>query len=170
MEEKKHIEIWVEDLCNYALDREDIKWIADAVPPGAGLDLNTLEYELQLLKIVVVGWSISYYLQDEPVKNEVVEPFWKNIHDVSGGLSQATSLLIGKDINYFEIIRSRLDRYVQAMAGAEQGTEPVMVVGPEFAGCLGEPGDLAASMAGSRMFLTATGGVKEYLQTAGFRI
>lgn len=166
MYKKEQLNIIVKDLCEYALDREDVKWITDTVPESAGLDPDKLEYELQLLKIVTVGWSISYYLQDNPVREKVVEPFWHSIHEVSGSLSQATSLFIGKNIDYFKIIKSRLDNYVLAMSGAK-GDNPASAIGPEFAKHFGDPDDLFSFMAGSKMFRAALGGVRQYLQTAG---
>jgi hypothetical protein len=167
MDKNEHLSIIVEDLCEYALDREDIKWIADNMPDHADLSSNKLEYELHLLKIVTVGWCISYYLQDEPAKKKILEPFWQNIQEVSRGLSQATSLFIGSDIDYFKILKSRLDAYVIAMSRASDDN-PALAIGPEFAEHCGDPDDLFAFMAGSRMFMTAAGGVKEYLQAAGF--
>ncbi len=169
MDEKEQLTIIVEDLCEYALNRDDIKWITDSVPDSAELSSNKLEYELQLLKIITVGWSLSYFLQDESAKAKVVEPFWKNIHQISGGLSQATSMFIGKDIDYFEILKSRLDGYVLAMSRAKDDN-PVSAIGPEFAELCGYPDDLFAFTAGSKMFMAALGGVKEYLQAAGFNI
>ncbi|RQD56867.1 MAG: hypothetical protein D5R98_09595 [Desulfonatronovibrio sp. MSAO_Bac4] len=169
MEEKDQITVIVEDLCEYALDREDVKWVADATPDSEDFNLNKLEYELHLLKIVSVGWSISYYLQDDASRDAVIEPFWKNIHDVSGDLSHATSLLIGADINYFEILRSRLDSYVKAMS-MEKGDNPATVIGPCFAEFCGNSQNLIASMAGSKIFMAAVSGVKNYLNAAGYKI
>lgn len=169
MEEIDRITVIVEDLCEYALDREDIKWVADATPDSEDFSLNKLEYELQLLKIVSVGWSISYYLQDDAVRDGILEPFWKNIHDVSGDLSHATSLLIGTDINYFQILRSRLESYVEAMS-MEKGDNPATVIGPRFAEFCGNSQNLVASMAGSKIFMAAVSGVKEYLNAAGYKV
>ncbi len=169
MDKKEQLTIIVKDLCDYALDREDVKWITDNVPEFAGLSIDKLEYELQLLKIVTVGWSISYYLQDDPVKDKVVEPFWQNIYEVSGNLSQATSLFIGKEIDYFKILKCRLDDYVLAMSRIKDDN-PVSAIGPEFAKHFGGPDDLFSFMAGSKMFMAALGGVKQYLQAAGFRV
>ncbi len=169
MDNDQPFTIIVEDLCEYALDRDDIKWITYKVPQSAGIAPDKLEYELQLLKIVTVGWGISYYLQDEPGGEKVIEPFWQNIHEVAKGLSQTTGLFIGKNIDYFRVIRSRLDGYVLAMSKAE-GDNPVLAIGPEFAGHCSSPDDLFASMAGSKMFMAALGGVRQYLQAAGFSV
>lgn len=169
MNTKERLNIIVEDLYGYALDREDVKWITSTVPESAGLDPDKLEYELHLLKIVTVGWSIAYYLQADPVKDKVVEPFWQSIHEVSAGLSQATGMLIGKEVDYFQELKSRLDGYVLAMSRAGHDN-PAVAIGPEFAANFGLPEDLVSSMAGSKMFMAATRGVKEYLVAAKFNI
>lgn len=169
MDNQKRLTIIAEDLCEYALERDDIKWITDTVPGSAGHSSSKLEYELQLLKIVTVGWSISFCLQDDPVKEEAAGLYWQNIHAISGGLSQATALLIGKDIDYFGILKSRLDGYVLAVSGTN-GDNPAVAIGPEFANHFGNPDDLFVSMAGSKMFMAALAGVKQYLQAAGFKV
>ena len=164
MEEKERTAIITEDLCQYALDREDIMWIKGTVPDSA--DPDKLEYELQLLKIITIGWSLSYFLQEDPLKKDIVEHFWHNMHEISQGLSRTTSLFIGKDINYFNILRSRLDSYVLAMSRTGDHN-PAQAIGPEFAELCSSPQDLFTSMAGSRMFMSALGGVRQYLQAAG---
>lgn len=169
MNNNKRLAIIAQDLCEYALEREDIKWIADTVPESAGHSQSKLEYELQLLKIITVGWSISFCLGNDPAKEETAGIFWKNVNEVSGGLSQATSLFIGKDIDYFSEIRTRLDRYVLAVSSAK-GDNPAIAIGPEFASHFGNPEDLCASLAGSKMFMAAFAGVRQYLQAAGFKV
>jgi hypothetical protein len=169
MDNNKRLTIIAEDLCEYALEREDIKWIADTVPESAGHSQSKLEYELQLLKIITVGWGISFWLEKDPAKEETAGTFWKNVSEVSGGLSQATSLFIGKDVDYFNELKTRLDRYVLAVSTVK-GDNPAIAIGPEFAGHFGNPEDLFASMAGSKMFMAAFAGVKQYLQAAGFKV
>ncbi|WP_045217454.1 hypothetical protein [Desulfonatronovibrio magnus] len=162
---QEKMEVMVQELCSYALDREDIKWMVDTFPESTELDKNKLEYELNILKIVTAGWSISYYLQDNPAKDLVLEPFWKNIHDVSDGLSQATGLLIGKNINFFQTLKSRLDSYVLSMSRSNDD-KPALAIGFEFARHCNSQDDLAVSMAGSKMFMAVTAGVKQLLEAA----
>ncbi|HDQ40064.1 MAG TPA: hypothetical protein ENN39_03425 [Desulfonatronum sp.] len=153
----------VQDLFDYALDREDIKWLLNSMPQTAGVDSNTVEYELQLLKIVSVGWAVSYYLAGENTKNNILEPYWQMVREFSQNLSHATNLLIGREVDYFQTLRSRLELYVQAMTRLQTGAEPVQAIGPEFAQCCGDGKNPFAVLAGSKMFASCLVNVRMYL-------
>lgn len=142
----------VERLCAYALEREDIKWLVQGLPRGGELDPSKAEYELQLLKIVSIGWGISYFLREDPLKEAILEPYWQAVRDFSENISQTTSLLIGKDIAYFEAIRERLDTYVLAMSGLDGDADPVQAIGPAFAACCGNRDNPFAALAGAKLF------------------
>jgi hypothetical protein len=152
-----------DDLFNFAVDREDVKWLMVRLPEEANIKRSTVEYELQILKIISVGWSISYYLENNPLKNPLLEPFWMAIYEFSQHLSTTTGLLIGQDIDYFRILKDRLDMYVNAMAQNPDAPEPTAVIGREFARTCGNVDDIFTFMTGSKMFISATGRVKEYL-------
>ena len=154
-----------EDLLNFAVDREDIKWLMERLPKEANIERNTVEYELQILKIISVGWSISYFLENSPLKNPVLEPFWMAIYEFSQRLSTTTGLMIGKDIDYFQILKERLDMYVNALARHPDAAEPAPVIGRVFARTCGNVDDLFTFMTGSKMFISTTGRVREYLET-----
>ncbi len=151
-------------LFDYALDREDIKWLLGSLPQDAGIDPNTVEYELHLLKIVSVGWAISYYLPDEKFRNSILEPFWQAVHEFARDLSRTTQLLIGKDVNYFDALRSRMDIYVQSMARLEADAAPVQAIGPEFARRCGDKKNPFAVLLGSKMFASCLSNVRTYLE------
>ena len=85
--EKSKIERTGEDLFNFAIDREDVKWLIDHLPPEADVKRTTVVYELQILKIITVGWSISYYLTNSPQKNVLVECYWNAVNEFSRDLS-----------------------------------------------------------------------------------
>jgi len=136
----------------------------ERLPKEANIKRSTVEYELQILKIISVGWSISYYLENNPNKNQLLELFWMAIYEFSQHLSTTTELMIGQDIDYFQILQERLDMYVNAMAQNPGAPEPSTVIGPEFARTCGNADDIFTFMAGSKMFLSITGQVKEYLE------
>ncbi|HUT43168.1 MAG TPA: hypothetical protein VMW95_02435 [Desulfobacterales bacterium] len=69
-EKKSEIEKVRDVLFNFAIDREDIKWLMERLPKEANIKRSTVEYELQILKIISVGWSISYYLENNPQTKE----------------------------------------------------------------------------------------------------
>jgi hypothetical protein len=63
-EEKTGVEKAGKDLFNFAVDREDVKVLVANLPEDAGIRGVTAECELQILKIISLGWSISYYKED----------------------------------------------------------------------------------------------------------
>jgi hypothetical protein len=100
--EKSGIEKAGEELFNFAVDREDVKTLMAYLPAQAHIERGKVEYELQLLKIISVGWSISYFLQDWSRKNELAEVYWKAVHELSEGIYSTTGLMIGQNIDYFQ--------------------------------------------------------------------
>jgi len=153
-----------EDLFNFAIDRSDTKALMAHLHKEANITRNKVEYELQILRIVSVGWSISYYLENAPYKNDLVQLYWMAIHEFSQNISSTSGLLIGKDINYFQILKDRLDTYLKALDKNKKIPEPVMIIGPKFAEICGNGDDVFTIMTGSRMFTAALGGVKEYFK------
>jgi len=157
------LETAVADLFHYAIDREDVKWLLARLHPEATVKAATVEYELQLLKIVSVGWCIAYSLEQSPHKAALLEGYWQQVRDYAHELSHTTGLVLGHDIDYFETLKARLDHYLAAMARAPEGSEPVATIGPQFAALCGNREDLHALMAGSKMFTSTVGRVRQYL-------
>lgn len=169
-EVKPLIDQAAEDLFNYAVEREDIKLLMAQLAPAARAATATIEYELQILKIISVGWSISYHLSGLPKrKNKIGGLFWQSVNNFSGQISETTGLMIGRDIDYFEILKKRLDQYVNAMEVNAQASEPAGVIGPVFAGLCGHEDDIFTIMAGSKMFANAVTRVRQYLEAAKLR-
>jgi hypothetical protein len=50
-----------ENLFNFAVDREDVKVFIENLPKETKCNSAAVEYELQLLKIISTGWSISFF-------------------------------------------------------------------------------------------------------------
>ena len=169
-EKKTLIDQAAEDLFNFAVEREDVKWLMGHFSPAAKVTPATFEYELQILKIISVGWSISYHLEGHPKRKEVIgELFWRAVNNFSKALSETTGLMIGQDIDYFEILKKRLDQYVQAMEDNPRAPEPAVVIGPVFAGLCGHRDDIFTVMAGSKMFANAVVRVRQYLEASKLR-
>jgi hypothetical protein len=164
-ENSPEIEKVRDDLFNFAVDREDVKWLMERLSEEANIKRSAVEYELQILKIISVGWSISYYLENNPLKNPLLEPFWMAIYEFSQRLSTTTGLMIGKDIDYFQILKDRLDMYVHAMAQNPDAPDPAAVIGRAFARTCGNVDDIFTFMTGSKMFISATGRVRRYIET-----
>ncbi|MBL0713504.1 MAG: hypothetical protein JJV98_07355 [Desulfosarcina sp.] len=152
-----------EALFNYAIDRQDVKWLMAQLHEEAAINRHTVEYELQILKIISVGWSIAYQLENAPAKQSLLEGFWAAVQQYAQSLSRTTELMIGQDIDYFQILRERLDMYLEAMAGSEEKNNPASVIGPVFARTCGNADDIFTLMTGSKMFMSVVGRVKTYL-------
>ena len=164
-EHKSVVELAGEDLFNFAVDREDIKTLIAHLPKETECKPAAVEYELQLLKIISTGWSISFFLENNPHRDQLSEIFWKAVHEFSGTLSETTKLMIGQDINYFQVLKDRLDMYVAALTEKPEATEPAAVVGPEFAKVCGHGDDIFAIMTGSKIFILTVASVKEYIES-----
>jgi len=166
---KSAIEKTGEDLFDFAIDREDVKWLMERLPPEADVKRTTVEYELQILKIIGVGWSISYYLADSPQKNELLKLYWNAINEFSRDLTKTMEYLIGQDINYFQVLKDRLNLYVEAMAECPDAPEPAEVIGRQFSINCGNKENIFTFMTGSKMFISATSKVREYLEAIKLR-
>lgn len=79
-------------------------------------------------------------------------------------MSETATMMTGTDINYFQLLRERLDLYVTALTQKPDSTDPAAVIGPEFARLCGNGDDISAVQAGSRMFLITVASVKTYLE------
>ncbi|MFP4167773.1 MAG: hypothetical protein ACLFSY_02860 [Desulfonatronovibrionaceae bacterium] len=159
-----------EDLFNYSLEREDIKLIAAGIPEEAVADPDTVEYELQILKFISVGWSFAYYLRDKEAREFLSFAYWEAVRDLCSNLSQSTGLLIGEDIDYFRIIKERLSSYVSCLEQAQETRSPAAVIGPEFARLCGDREDVFCVHAGTKLFVGVLERVREYLQVQGMEI
>ena len=159
-----------EDLFNYAIERDDIKYLMAHLSAEATVKPTTVEYELAILKIISVGWSLSYFLEGTPRrKQKMSERFWADINEFSKGLSETTGLMIGQDIDYFDILKERLDMYLTTMSESTEATDPTTVIGPAFASACGNENDIFAAITGSKMFTSATGRVRQYLEALKLR-
>jgi len=163
-EELSKPELIAKALFDFSIDREDIKWLLDQQPEDNKIPQNTIEYELQLLKIIGVGWSISFYLGNHPLKENIAELFWHNVHSFSETISTTTELTIGKKVDYFNILKERLDLYLEALKDVTPETDPLNFIGPEFAAFCGNKDDIFAVLTGSKIFATTLNRVREYLE------
>ena len=170
-QEKKpsKIEQAAEDLFNYAIDREDVKWLMANLAKEAEIKRTSVEYELPILKIISVGWSLSYYLTSGPQKDELSSRYWSAINEFSKDLSTTTEMMTGQKIDYFDILKERLDRYVKSLEQCPEAQDPATVIGPEFARTCGNADDIFTFMTGSKMFMSAVGRVKTYLEAIKLR-
>ena len=163
-EQKSCIEQAAENLFNFAVDREDVKILMANLHESAEIQRNSVEYELQILKIISVGWAIPYFLANHPQKELIGACYWQAIQGFSQNLSETFGLVVGQSIDYFQILKERLERYVNALQRKPKALEPAAVIGPEFADACGNRNDVFTVMTGSRMFIATIGSVKQYLE------
>jgi len=152
-------------LFDFAIDREDVKWLLAKPPEEHKLSKDTMEYELQILKIISTGWSISFYLAEHPLKLQVAEHFWGHVHSFSDTITSTTELTIGKKVDYFNVLKERLDMYLNSLTGLTDETDPLSIMGPEFAKSCGDKDDVFAMLTGSKMFAATLKRVKDFLET-----
>lgn len=160
------VETLAKNLANYAIDREDLKELLNTLPEKNDLNMATLEYELQLLRILSVGWAISFYLPGTPEKKSLSLLFWEHIREIATNISTLMEATSGQTIDYFNILKERLDVYVKAMQTNQgQAAEPTVIMGPAFAVVCNAPGNAFAILIGTKMFTLCLGGVKAYIDS-----
>ena len=162
-EEKVDVKEAGEALFNFAIDRGDLKLLMGNLPEDETVSPVTVEYEIQLLKILSVGWGISFFMEDSGTKKKLVEVFWHTVRDFSARISQITSSTSGKEVDYFSILKERVDRYVDVLNLNPGASNPVAIIGPEFARVCGSENNPHLILAGSKVFSLSIGGVRDYL-------
>lgn len=167
---KNGIEVVCEALFDFAIDRRDVAEIMARFPRSSDARRATVEHELQILKIISVGWSLSYCMPAGDVKEEITTRFWGAVHDFSKSLSRTTELLIRQEIDFFAAVKGRFEGYLEEMKRNAEAPEPAVVIGPEFARCCGDGEDAHTVMAGSRMFVGAVNEVRRYLEEQGIAV
>ncbi len=158
------IDISAENLLNFAIDRQDLKIILDSLPQNATIDRGKVEYEIQILKILTVGWALSFFLESAAAKTMIAESYWTKVQAFSQSLSLASSASLNRNFDYFSILKERLDVYVHALDRHTEKEDPTVVIGPIFARMCEDGDNPLIVLAGSKMFKHTLSSVKEYLE------
>lgn len=161
------VETVCEALFNFAIDRRDVEGIMARLPEVPDARRARVEHELQILKIISVGWTLSYCLPAGSLKEEMTVEFWQAVLDFSKSLSSTAELMLHQDVDFFESVKGRFEAYLEEMKRHTDAPEPAVVIGPEFARRCGDAGDTHTVMAGSRMFVGTVNEVKKFLETQG---
>lgn len=152
-----------EELFRFAIDRTDMYLILDHPPIDDPKKRVTLEYEIQILRIISVGWAIAFFPEDAAVKSRVGHHFWEQIRIFSETLSDSASLAAGSAVDYFDVLKKRLNYYVSVLESDDPARQPATIMGPAFADVCGDRKDARAILAGSKMFVHVMDAVREYL-------
>ena len=154
-----------QNLAAVAIDRTDLKELLSAIPENSNLNRTAIEYELQILKILSVGWAISFFMPTtDKNKSPLTQIFWELVREISNNISTLTQTTTNQTIDYFKILKERLDTYLKVMQeNPEEDQNPATIIGPIFAGTCKCENDAVAILIGTKMFTLTLGAVKEYL-------
>lgn len=165
--EKSTLDVICKNLAEYAVDREEIKNLVETLPKDQNINTVTVEYELQLLKIITIGWSIAVYMQTFKKKQLFEQKFWELIREFSRDISNVTSMMIGHDIDYFDLVKQRFDSYVQSLESAPDTEDPASAIGPAFGEICKATENPFVIISGARLFNYSVRATKEYLEAEG---
>jgi len=150
-------------LFEYAIDPQDVKWLLDQLPNEYDDFKNTIEYELRLLKIVVTGWAIQLCVQGGQSNEKTAEEFWTAIYEFSARISETASLTMDARIDYFGLVKERLDLYLTVMTEQGERGQPASTVGECFARLCDRNQDLLTVHTGARLFVSVVERVHRFL-------
>jgi hypothetical protein len=161
------VERLARNLASFAIDRTDLKELISSLPPENDLNITAVEYELGILKILSVGWGISFFMAvTDTNKGPVTQYFWETVQEISQSISDLTHTTTSTRVDYFNILKERLAFYVKALQqNPEQANNPALIMGPAFANICSSPDNAIAILTGTKMFTLTLGAVKEYLNT-----
>lgn len=160
-----HIEKFGENLSTFAVNRDDIKELLAAIPKDSNLNLSIIEYELQILKIISIGWALAFYMpESDKNKKPLCEIYWSYIREISQNISSLAGLTTGKQINYFDILKERLDKYVGTLqTNSDKASDTSSIIGLKFSELCNAEDDALVILTGTKIFTFTIGAVKEYL-------
>ena len=161
------LETICKNLAEYAVDREDIKTLVQTLPTDQNINTVTVDYELQLLKIISVGWGFSVYMANHPEKIPAAQEFWNLIRGFSKEISNVTGLMIGHDIDYFQLVKDRFNFYVASLDRSIKKDDPASAIGPAFAESCKDKDNPFVTITGARIFMYSVKAVKDYLESVG---
>jgi len=165
MPERKKVdnETAVTCLFDYAVDRDDLQLILEGIPEDDSIKRGTVEYEMRILRIVAVGWGVSFFMPESREKTRLAEGYWHRVAEFSGQISTVSSTMSGNDIDYFQVIRQRLDQYLAVLNHYQDAGDPAIVIGPTIAKMCGSEDNPYLIISGKKMFHIVLSGVKHYL-------
>lgn len=154
-------------LFSYSVSRDDLKNIAKETIENSNAEEAALLYELQILKIITAGVSINYLIESQEKKNEISKIYWEYILEFSKSVTEATRKYSNVDIDYFEVIKDKLNYYLKELSQNKAAAEPACVIGPAFAVQCLLPEDTFVILAGAKLFKGVLGGLKIYYEKQG---
>lgn len=151
----------IEKLLHYALGSDELFPLIEALPETSSITQNKLEYELRLLKILSVGWGLSYYLDEGENKEATITTFWQEIYLFSKEIDQ-TSRTAGIEIVYFSILEERFNAY-RARLETGPAKDVIRLMGLACASFCGDENDSYVYVVGKKVFRDALSNLQEFL-------
>ena len=105
------------------------------------------------------------FLDESSKKKELSESFWNAVQSFSQNISMLSSSSTGKEIDYFNTLKERLDTYLNALNLIPDNPDPLASIGPKFAETCGSKDNAHIVLSGSKVFNLSVGGVKNYLES-----
>jgi len=166
-EKKEGISEKSEELFNLAIDRDDIKQMVEILPEDSKINRVAVEFELQLLKILTVGWGISFFLEEHHEKTVLAETFWESVRNFAQSISTMTASTTGQEIDYFSTLKERVEIYVNALQVYSDVDDPSAVIGPTFAKVCGDEENPLIITSGRSIFSRTLQETRKHLASAG---
>jgi len=142
----------VNRLLNIAVNQRETKADLLAAQNDEPVNWIAVEYEMQLLRIVAVGWALAYFAEEARGSEGLAEAYWEGVQTYCSAVSAMTRPVLGSGADYFGTVRQRLDHYVQVMTHFSNVTDPALVIGPAFAKLSGCEASEAVIGLGGRVF------------------
>jgi hypothetical protein len=107
-------------------------------------------------------------LDESSIKKKLSLSFWNAVQSFSQNVSMLSSSSTGKEIDYFNTLKERLDAYLNTLKIIPDGPDPLASIGPKFAEICGSKDNAHIVLSGSKVFNFSVGGVKNYLESVQF--
>ncbi|MDY0131309.1 MAG: hypothetical protein RBR53_01445 [Desulforegulaceae bacterium] len=154
-------------LFSYSVSRDDLKTLAKEIIENTDAEEQTLLYELQILKIITTGVSINYLIKSLEKKNEISKFYWEYILEFSKSVTEAAKSYSNVDIDYFKVIKDKLDYYLEKLSENKNAPEPASVIGPAFATQCSMEENVFTILGGAKLYKGVMAGLKAYYEKEG---
>lgn len=165
--ERKEVESEAAVAClfDYAINRDNLELILDGIPDDESLKRGTVEYEMRILRIVTVGWGISFFMEASEQKTHFAEAYWNRVAVFCGQIATMSATMSGDGIDYFQVIRQRADQYMAVLNHFHDAGDPAIIIGPTIAKICGSEDNPYLIISGKKMFHITLSGVKNYIDS-----
>lgn len=159
------LENMIGTLVRHSLTADELFPLIQGLPETSAIPQSRLEYELRILKILSMGWGLSYYLDEGEVKEKIVTGFWKEIFLFSGELDQVAGAT-GLNLSYFSLLQERFTAYL-ARVEALPLKDIIKIMGLACADFCGDENDSYIFVVAKKVFADTLTTLQTYLGEFG---